>query len=195
MANDSLEFLTSKVPALIQSKLDAKPNRLETALNAIFDDFLRHDFPLAGAGMSHLCCLKMKNDYSIAHIAVAVPGLREALKSVETVLGLKAGPLEEVPEQKVKLQFVDIGGVRFEFLEPTDKESPISKFVEKRGGGIHHLALYVSNIEEKLKELKAKGVPLINETPQVGAEGCRVAFLHPKAMAGILVELIERPSN
>ena len=136
--------------------------------------------------------MKKDEKYSIAHIAVAVPGLKEALLSVEKVLGLKPEPVEEVAEQKVRLQFVDIGGVRFEFLEPTSSDSPISKFIEKRGSGIHHLALYVSDLDQKLKELKAKGVPLLNESPQIGAGGCRVAFLHPKAMAGILVELIER---
>ncbi|MDB5036542.1 MAG: Methylmalonyl-CoA epimerase [Bacteriovoracaceae bacterium] len=136
--------------------------------------------------------MKKNETFSIAHIAVAVPGLQKALQSVEQVLGLKAGHVEVVDEQKVRLQFVEIGGVRFEFLEPTTSDSPISKFIEKRGGGIHHLALYVSNLEQKLKELKEKGVPLINETPQIGAEGCKVAFLHPKAMAGILVELIEK---
>lgn len=135
----------------------------------------------------------LETKYEIAHIAVAVPDLKEALQKVEAVLGLKSsGHTEEVSSQKVKLEFVNIGGVRFEFLEPTDSNSPISSFLAKRGGGIHHLALYVSNLEEKLKDLKSKGVALINETPQIGAEGCKVAFLHPKAMNGILVELIEK---
>ena len=131
-------------------------------------------------------------EYEIAHVAVAVPGLKNALESVEKVLGLKASHTEEVPEQKVKLQFVEIGGVRFEFLEPTAEDSPISKFISKRGGGIHHVAVYVKDIDAKLKELKSKGVPLINESAVIGAEGCRVAFLHPKAMGGILLELIEK---
>lgn len=154
---------------------------------------MRHQFPLAGARMSNYDeRMKKNDDYSIAHIAVAVPGLDSALESVEKVLGLRAGHLEEVKEQKVKLKFLEIGGVRFEFLAPTSPDSPISKFIDKRGGGIHHLALYVSNLDAKLAELKAKGVALIDDTPKIGAEGCRVAFLHPKAMAGILVELIER---
>ncbi len=131
----------------------------------------------------------------VAHIAVAVKNLKEATEAVEKVLGLKASPIEEVPEQKVRIQFVNIGGVRFEFLEPTSSDSPISKFLEKRGNGIHHVALEMSGVAQKLKDLKAAGVPLINEVPVTGAEGCDVAFLHPKAMAGILVEFIEKHSS
>jgi methylmalonyl-CoA epimerase len=137
----------------------------------------------------------MKNSqesYSIAHMAVAVPNLKEALQSVEDVLGLRASAVEEVAEQKVRTQFVQIGSLRVEFLEPTSSDSPISKFLQKRKGGIHHLAIYVSDLEKKLKELKKKGVALIHETPQLGAEGCRMAFIHPSAMNGVLVELIEK---
>ncbi|MBN8555024.1 MAG: methylmalonyl-CoA epimerase [Deltaproteobacteria bacterium] len=131
-------------------------------------------------------------NYSIAHIAVAVPELQSALQNIEKVLGLKAGgPIEEVADQKVKLQFVDIGGVRFEFLEPTSTDSPISKFIDKRGGGIHHVAIRVKDIDAKLAELKAKGVALIDEKARIGAEGCKIAFLHPKACGGILVELVQ----
>jgi methylmalonyl-CoA/ethylmalonyl-CoA epimerase len=128
---------------------------------------------------------------SIAHIAVAVPNLQKAMEDLKKVLGLQGSAVEEVADQKVKLQFVDIGGVRFEFLEPTSADSPISKFIDKRGGGIHHVAIHVKDIDAKLKELKSKGVPLIDETARIGAEGCRVAFLHPKACAGILVELVQ----
>ena len=134
------------------------------------------------------------SDPKIAHIAVAVKSLSEAVKAVESVLGLKASAVEEVPSQKVRLQFIKIGGVRFEFLEPTSADSPISKFLEKRGNGIHHVALEVDRIDERLKTLKEKGIPLINETPVIGAEDCRIAFLHPKAMAGILTEFIDEKS-
>jgi methylmalonyl-CoA/ethylmalonyl-CoA epimerase len=133
------------------------------------------------------------DEYSIAHIAVAVPGLAEALQSLEKTLDLKASVhSEEVPEQKVKLRFMEIGGVRFEFLEPLHESSPISKFLTKRGAGVHHIALYVKNLDVKLVELKAKGISLIDETPRVGAENCRIAFIHPKSTAGILIELIEK---
>lgn len=127
----------------------------------------------------------------MAHIAVAVKNLDEAIASVEKVLNVQASEVEEVPSQQVRLRFVTIGGVRFEFLEPTSPQSPISKFLEKRGNGIHHIALEVSDLSERLNELQKKNVPLINDTPQPGAGGCEVAFLHPKAMAGILLELIE----
>ena len=132
-----------------------------------------------------------KETYSIAHIAVAVPELKSALQNIEKVLGLKGSSTEEVLDQKVKLQFVDIGGVRFEFLEPTSSDSPISKFIEKRGSGIHHVAIKVKDIDAKLAELKAKGVMLIDEKARIGAEGCKIAFLHPKACGGILVELVQ----
>jgi methylmalonyl-CoA/ethylmalonyl-CoA epimerase len=137
--------------------------------------------------------MKDKLGYEIAHIAVAVPNLEQMMEQLKSVLGHSGSPIEEVPEQKVKLRFSEIGGVRFEFLEPTSKDSPISKFLEKRGSGIHHIAVYVNNLAAKLNELKSKGVALINETPQKGAEGCLVAFLHPKAIGGVLVELIEDP--
>lgn len=138
--------------------------------------------------------MKDKLGFEIAHIAVAVPNLESVIRQLKDVLGHDASHLEEVPEQKVKLKFAEVGGVRFEFLEPSSPDSPISRFLEKRGSGIHHIALYVDDIEARLKALKAKNIPLINETPQKGAEGCRVAFLHPKALGGILVELIERPA-
>lgn len=129
--------------------------------------------------------------YEIAHIAVAVKSLTEAVKSVEAIFGLKASPVEFVESQKVKLQFVTLGALRIEFLEPTSSDSPISKFIEKRGGGIHHIAVQTEELDKKLKDLKAKNIPLIHENPVEGAEDCRVAFLHPKALSGVLVELIE----
>lgn len=136
--------------------------------------------------------MKDKLGYEIAHIAVAVPNLDTIVNQLKNVLGHSASEVEEVADQKVKLKFAEVGGVRFEFLEPTSPNSPISKFLEKRGSGVHHIAVYVDDLEAKLQELKSKGVALIDETPRVGAEGCRIAFLHPKAMGGILLELIEK---
>ncbi len=130
----------------------------------------------------------------IAHIAVAVKDLHEALLAVNQVLGLKGSAEEVVPDQKVKLQFVTVGGVKFEFLEPITSDSPISKFLDKRGNGIHHIAIYVDDLRAKLKELKEANVPLIDQEPRLGADHCEVAFLHPKAVAGILVELIQKKS-
>lgn len=137
----------------------------------------------------------MKKDFGIAHIAVAVKNLDEAVQQIEQALGLKASAPEVVEEQKVRLRFVDIGGVRFEFLEPTQPDSPISKFLEKRGNGIHHVALQVSSIEDRLSELQKKNVRLIDSKPKVGAEGCKIAFLHPASTAGILFELVEGESH
>jgi methylmalonyl-CoA epimerase len=128
---------------------------------------------------------------SVSHIAVAVKSLSEAVAGLENVLGLKASAIEEIPSEKVRVQFVEIGGVRFEFLEATSDDSPIAKFIAKRGAGIHHVALDVKDIQSRLDELKAKGIPLIHETAKEGAEGCKVGFVHPKAIPGILLELVE----
>jgi len=135
---------------------------------------------------------KRDEDYKIAHVAIAVPNVKQALDAWRRILSLQASEAEEVASQKVRLQFVEIGGVRLEFLEPTSEDSPISKFLQKRGSGIHHLAIEVSNLAAKLSELKNAGIALIDEVPKKGADGCLVAFIHPKSTAGILVELVER---
>lgn len=131
----------------------------------------------------------------VAHVAVAVKNLQTVVESIEKIFDVRAGAEEVVPSEKVKLQFADLGGTRFEFLEATAEDSPISNFINKRGGGIHHIAFYVDHLEAKLKQLKEKGIQLVDEVPKLGAEGCRVAFIHPKATGGILVELIERSSH
>ena len=96
-----------------------------------------------------------------------------------------------VEGQRVKAAMLRIGDVEFELLEPLDKESNVAKFLEKRGEGIHHVALHVTNIEEHLEELRAKGVRLIDEKPRVGMEDGKIAFLHPSSAKGVLIELIE----
>ena len=110
---------------------------------------------------------------------------------IEKALGVRASEVEEVPSESVRLQFLTLGGVRFEFLEPTDKESPIFKFIEKRGAGMHHVAFKVRDINQELSSLKSQGVKLINEVAKEGAEGCKVAFIHPRSTPGLLVELVE----
>ena len=100
-------------------------------------------------------------------------------------------PSKKSWSQKVRTQFIAIGGVRFEFLEPTSLDSPISKFLDKRGNGIHHLAFQVHDIKAKLAALKQDQVPLIDQEPKPGADHCQVAFLHPKGTGGILVEMVE----
>ncbi|MGI6784083.1 MAG: methylmalonyl-CoA epimerase [Aminivibrio sp.] len=128
----------------------------------------------------------------VDHIGIAVKSIDEALGFWEATLGIKCTGVEEVEEQKVKTAFLPIGDTEVELLEATSDESPVAKFIEKKGEGIHHLAIRVENLEAALAELKEKGVRLIDETPRYGAGGARIAFVHPKATGGILLELSER---
>lgn len=131
----------------------------------------------------------------IEHIGIAVKSLEEAIPFWENMLGLKCYAIEEVKDQKVKTAFFQIGQTKIELLETTDPEGPIGKFIEKKGAGLHHLALSVTNIEDNLKELEKKGVQLIDKIPRKGAEGLDIAFLHPKATQGVLIELCEKKNN
>ena len=128
----------------------------------------------------------------IDHIGIAVKSIDESLKFWETTLGIKCHGVEEVTEQKVKTAFLPVKDSEIELLEATSPESPVAKFIEAKGEGIHHLAIRVENLEEALAELKEKGVRLIDEKPRLGAGGARIAFIHPKATGGILLELSER---
>jgi methylmalonyl-CoA/ethylmalonyl-CoA epimerase len=128
----------------------------------------------------------------IDHIGIAVKSIEEAKKLYEGILGLKYEGSETVAEQKVTTAFFPIGDTEIELLESTDPEGPIAKFIEKRGEGIQHIAFRVDNIEEALEELKKQGIKLIDEKPRIGAGGARIAFLHPKATGGVLIELCER---
>ncbi len=129
---------------------------------------------------------------NIDHIGVAVKNIDEALKFWENTLGIKCHGTEEVAEQKVKTAFLPVDDTEFELLEGTSEDSPITKFIEKKGEGLQHIAIRVDNIEEALKELKEKGVRLIDETPRYGAGGAKIAFIHPKASGGVLLELCQR---
>ena len=128
----------------------------------------------------------------IDHIGIAVNNLEESLSFYEDALGLKVENIEEVAEQKVKVGFLDIGGIHFELLESTSPDGPVAKFIEKRGEGIHHIAILVDNIEKSIEFMKDKGVKLIDETPRKGAGGAKMAFVHPKSTHGILLELYEK---
>ena len=128
----------------------------------------------------------------VDHIGVAVSNLEEALKIYTDVLGLKLHGAEVVEQQKVRVAFMPVGDTEIELLESTDPEGPIAKFIEKRGEGIQHIAFRVDDIEEALEQMRQKGVRLIDEKPRYGAGGARIAFLHPKATGGVLVELCER---
>lgn len=128
----------------------------------------------------------------IDHIGIAVKNMDEALKLYQDVLGLKMVDTEVVEEQKVKVGFLPVGDSEIELLESTSPDGPVAKFIESRGEGIQHIALRVDNIEQALEELKAQGFRLIDEKPRYGAGKARIAFLHPKATGGILLEISER---
>lgn len=124
------------------------------------------------------------------HIGIAVKSL-DATKIYEA-LGLTINHVETVETQKVKTAFLSVGDSNLELLEPTGPDSTIARFIEKRGEGIHHICLRVDDLEAHLEKLKAEGYRLINEHPVPGAHGCRVAFLHPSAGNGVLIELSEK---
>ncbi len=128
----------------------------------------------------------------VDHIGIAVANLDEALKFYRDQLGLVCKGTEVVEEQKVKVAFLPVGESKVELLESTDPEGPVGKFIEKKGAGVHHLSFRVSNIEEKLEQLKQQGVALIDEKPRYGAGGAKIAFLHPKSTGGVLIEICER---
>lgn len=130
-----------------------------------------------------------KSLFTLDHIGIAVKSLSEGRKFYEA-LGMIASAPEEVKSEQVRvLMFESQNGSRLELLEPTGEESPIARFLEKRGPGIHHVCLGVKDLEQRLHELKQKGVRLINEKPKRGAHNCLVAFIHPSSTGGVLVEL------
>ena len=128
----------------------------------------------------------------INHLGIATKGIDEALKFWGKALGLENVHTETVEDQKVRVAMLPIGESRIELLEATSEDSPIAKFLEKRGGGIHHIAVEVENIEESLAKLKSEGMRLIDEKPRIGAEGCLVAFVHPSSANGVLLELVQK---
>jgi methylmalonyl-CoA epimerase len=132
------------------------------------------------------------NTKVIDHIGIAVQNIDEALKFWESSLGIKCTGVETVEDQKVKTAFLPIKESEIELLEATSPDSPIAKFIEKRGEGIHHVAIRVDDLKSALSELKEKGVRLIDEVPRPGAGGAMIAFVHPKSTGGILLELSER---
>lgn len=129
----------------------------------------------------------------IEHIGIAVKSLEHAIPYYENVLGLKCYAIEEVQDQKVKTAFFQVGETKIELLEATDSESPIAKFIEKRGEGIHHIAFCVNSVTKGLEKMEAAGINLIDKKPRKGAEGLNIAFLHPKSTQGVLTELCEKP--
>jgi len=127
----------------------------------------------------------------IDHIGIATDGIDQAASFYRDSLGLSIEEIEEVPSQKVRVAMLPVGESRIELLEPTSEDSPISKFLAKRGPGIHHIAVQVDDIEAALRDLKARGARLIDEQPRTGAGGCLVAFIHPSSTGGVLLELVQ----
>jgi methylmalonyl-CoA/ethylmalonyl-CoA epimerase len=128
---------------------------------------------------------------TLDHIGIAVSDLNAALAFYRDALGLEIGPAEEVASQRVRATFIPAGGAAIELLEATAPESAIGKFVAKRGPGLHHITLRVEDIHAALAMLKARGVRLVDEEPRPGAHGSLVAFIHPSAAHGVLVELVQ----
>jgi methylmalonyl-CoA epimerase len=126
----------------------------------------------------------------IDHIGIAVNSIYDAVKLYTDVFGLKVKDIEIVEDQKVKTAIIPVGESKIELLESTDPEGVIAKHIERRGEGIHHLALEVSDIQQALETLAQKGIQLIDSEPRAGVEGTRIAFLHPKGTK-VLIELVE----
>jgi methylmalonyl-CoA/ethylmalonyl-CoA epimerase len=127
----------------------------------------------------------------VDHIGVAVKNLDDAVGVYRDVLGFKLEGVHVLNERKVKVAFLSTGDeTQIELLEPLDSDSPVAKFLESRGEGIHHIAVEVDDIEATLEELKKKGVVLVDDKPRMGAEGKKIAFVHPKSTRGVLLELV-----
>lgn len=133
----------------------------------------------------------------ISHVGIAVKDFENALKKYSLLIGEDKPEIHDVTDQKVKAAIFKGGycggGARVELVTPTTDDSPIARFLESKGEGLHHVCIYVEDIEAKLAELKKAGVRLIDETPRIGAEGNKIAFVHPKDMNGVLIELEEFP--
>jgi methylmalonyl-CoA/ethylmalonyl-CoA epimerase len=127
----------------------------------------------------------------LEHIGIAVKNLASANKLFSRLLGRDHYKIEEVSSEGVRTSFFEIGGVKIELLEATTPESPIAKFIDKKGEGIHHLAFEVSDIDKSLKNYESQGFQLINASPKAGADNKIIAFLHPKSTNGVLVELCQ----
>ncbi|WP_017755694.1 methylmalonyl-CoA epimerase [Calidifontibacillus oryziterrae] len=131
----------------------------------------------------------------IDHIGIAVKSLEASLPLYTEGLKLNLLGIEEVESEGVKVAFLKVGESKIELLEPLHGESPIAKFIEKKGEGIHHIALGVDNIEDRIKQIKENGLEMINNEPKQGAAGAKVAFLHPKSTGRVLYELCEKPQK
>ncbi len=131
----------------------------------------------------------------IEHIGIAVKNLEDATHLFESVFGLKCYSIEEVEEQKVRTAFFKVGETKLELLEATSDDSPVAKFIEKKGEGVHHIAFNVNDVKTALNFAEEHGLNLIDKEPRGGAENLDIAFLHPKSTLGILIELCSQPKK
>ena len=127
----------------------------------------------------------------IDHVAIVLPELADGTNFWVNALGLTLEKIEEIPEQQVKIALLSVGDSHIELLEPTDDESGVASYLQKRGPGLHHICLEVDDIVETIARLKEANIPLIDEEPKTGKDGKRLAFIHPKGTGGVLVELYE----
>ena len=132
---------------------------------------------------------------TLDHIGIAVRDLEAALSFYRDALGLEVGEAEEVPSERVRAQFLPLGETALELLEATDEGSAIARSIERRGPGIHHITLRVADLAATLAGLRERGIRLVDESPRPGAGGSRVAFIHPSAAQGVLIELKEEPGR
>ena len=128
----------------------------------------------------------------VSHVGIAVRDLDSAIKSYEILTGARNSAIENVESEKVKVAMFSGDGSRIELLAATSEDSPVAKFIDNRGEGLHHICIYVDDIESKLRELKEAGIKVIDETYRRGAEGKKIAFVHPQNLNGVLIELEER---
>ncbi len=133
----------------------------------------------------------MKLD-KIEHIGIAVKDIGEVSKFYKDIFECQISEEMDVPERKIRIAFTEISGVKLEFVMPTDNESVVAKFIDKRGEGIHHICFEVDDVEKATIELKEKGVELVEDRPRMGAEGKKIIFIKPKSTHGVLIELKER---
>ncbi|HEY8478017.1 MAG TPA: methylmalonyl-CoA epimerase [Chloroflexota bacterium] len=125
------------------------------------------------------------------HVAILVPNLAAAAAKYRRLLGIELRGIEDQPEFDVRVGFLDVGGVRLELVQPNADTGSLAEFLRKRGGGLHHLAFVVDDLEAELARLRAEGARLVDQEPRPGAHGSRVAFVHPKDLDGVLVELVQ----
>jgi len=128
----------------------------------------------------------------LTHIGIATKNLEQSSGVFSRLFGVREGHTEEIADQKVKAVSLRVGDASLELLEPTSLDSPIARFIEKRGEGVHHLSFEVDDIDAEIERLKREGFQMIDQTPRIGADGYRIAFIHPKSTAGVLVEISQK---